>query len=62
MAGKTDICPVIKSGAGGTEWQCSLPRNHIKLRLVKPGDKRSKFMNMASQHVFKPRSPYRSQE
>ena len=43
-------------------WQCKLPRNHIKLLLVRPGDKRARFMNMAVPHVFEAQSPYRTEE
>ena len=60
--GKKDICPVTKEGVQGMEWQCTLPRRHIKLLLVRPGDRRSRFTQMASPHVFKPRNPYRNQE
>lgn len=56
---KKDICPVVETRADGTEMVCTLPRKHIKLLLVRPGDKRSRFRNMASPHVFKPRYPYR---
>jgi hypothetical protein len=59
MAGKKDICPVIKNSSSGVELKCTLPRSHIKLFLVKPGDKPSKFKNMASPHSFQPRYPYR---
>ena len=62
MVGKKDICPVTKPGTRGGEWHCSLPRKHIKLLLVRPGDRRSKFVNMASPHVFKSFHPYPNQE
>lgn len=59
MGRKKDICPVTEPGPNGLERKCKLPRDHIKLQSVKPGDKRSKFARMLSPHVFETRHPYR---
>lgn len=58
---KDEVCGALTYSKSGIELICLKPK-HVRLRLVKPGDKAQDFMNEYIPHAFETRYPYRNKE